>query len=446
MLNVVVIGAGEVGQYIARILSREDHNVIVVDKDSKKLEGLAASMDVGTRKGMGTDWQLLDELLDIDPDFLIAVTPEDEFNLTACSIAKNLGYRRTIARVKDDKFLNKNRLDFGRIFAVDQFVCPELLVAYDVLKYMMSFGSLEVESFAGGAIQMRTLLVGEGWKKVETPIKDLDLPKDVIVGLIRRGDKVIFPHGDDQIQTGDEVTFIGESDTVSRIHEYLQISYQEIKSLVLLGGSQVAFNLAKLLEGQDVAIRIIEKDPERCSFLADQLPGCTIIQQEITNVEFLESEKIDMSDLVVVCTSNDELNMMAALLAKQAGAKRVGVVVSKPEYQPMAEKLGMSFTVSTRLAAANRLLSIILSSRVTSCVSMYENAAEVVEIKISFDSKIVGIPITELGPLLPKDFLIAVIQNRGRMTIATGSRILSPGDSIIVVTAPKHLTALEKVL
>ena len=450
MLNVVIIGAGEVGQYIARILSREEHNVILVDKDSKKLEGMAAKMDVGTRKGFGSDWKLLDELLDVDPDFLIAMTNEDEVNLISCSIAKNLGYRKTIARVKDDTFLDRTRLDFGRVFAIDHFICPELLVAHEVMKYMLSFGSLAVESFSGGAIQMRTLLITAEWQRVETPIKHLDLPKEMIIGLIRRPlddgtFEVIFPHGDDLILPKDEVTCIGESDTIAKIHETFSTPYQAMKSIVMLGGSQVALNLAKLLKPHDTAIRIVDNNLERCAFLADRLPHCTIIHQDETNLEFLQSEKIDMADLVFVCTRNDEVNMMVSLLAKQAGCKNVAAVLAKAEYHSIAEKLGLCYAVSPRLVIANRLLSLILSSRVTSCVSMYENRAEVVELKISLDSKIAGIPIHQLGPLLPKDFLIAVIQNRGRIIIANGSRILTPGDSVIVVTAPKHMTELEKV-
>lgn len=454
MLNIVIIGAGDVGQYIALMLSKEQHNVTLVDKDPKKLEAASAKMDVATKKGNGTDWQLLDDLLDLNPDFLISLTPEDEINLTSCSIAKNLGYPRTIARVKDNRFLNKTRLDFARVFDVDSFICPELLVANDIQKYMLSFGSLAIETFAHGAVQMRTLVVPYKWKKGHIPIKDLDLPSDVIVGLIKRfiheeGEKervqVIFPHGNDLILPGDEVTCIGEAATVCSLHHYFGTPQKPIRSIVIIGGSLTAINLAKMLEDQPIAIRIIEKKYERCSYLADILPNCTIIHEDGTNLDFLLSEKIDLADLVITCTRNDETNMLASLVARQAGATQAVVILSKADFHPIAQQLGISHTVSPRLATANRLLSLILSSRVTSCVSLYENQAEVVEIQMSLNSKIVGIPINELGPLLPKDFLIAVIQNRGRTMIANGNRILSPGDSVIVVTNPRHLNEFKKV-
>jgi trk system potassium uptake protein TrkA len=297
---------------------------------------------------------------------------------------------------------------------------------------------------------MRTLLITHAWQKVKTPIKHLDLPKDMIIGLIRRPlsdgtHEIIFPHGNDLILPKDEVTCIGESDTIANIHDTFLTPHPVMRSIVILGGSQIALNLAKLLRDHPVAIRIIEKEADRCAFLADQLPHCTIICQDVSSLDFLQSEKIDMADLVLVCTPQDELNMMVCLLAKQAGSKSVAVVLSKAEYHPIAEKLGVSYAVSPRLVTANRLLSIVLSSQVTRCVSLYENKAEVVEIKISLNSKITGIPINQLGPLFPKDFLIAVIQNRGRIIIANGTRILSPGDNVIVVTAPKHMNELERL-
>ncbi|MDB2613837.1 Trk system potassium transporter TrkA [Chlamydiales bacterium] len=454
MLNIVIIGAGDVGRYIALMLSKEQHNVILVDKDPKKLESASTTMDVGTRLGIGTDWELLDDLLDSNPDFLISLTPEDEFNLTACSIAKNLGYPKTIARVKDNRYLNRTRLDFARVFDVDYFVCPELLVANDIQKYMLSFGSLAVETFAHGAIQLRTLVVPYKWKKGDIPISELDLPEEMIIGLIKRAtgenqnnspSQIIFPHGNHCILPGDEVTCIGQANIVSEIHHYFDSHQKPINSVVIIGGSATAVNLVRLLDQKNISIRIIEKDYDRCVILADLLPNCTIINQDGTHLDFLLSEKIEMADLVIASTRTDEVNMMIALIAKQAGSKQVVVILSKADYHPIAEQLGISHAVSPRLATANRLLSLILSSRVTSCVSLYENQAEIVEIQISLDSKIVGIPINELGPLLPKDFLIAVIQNRGRIIVANGNRILSPGDSVIVVTHPRHLNEFKKV-
>jgi trk system potassium uptake protein TrkA len=458
MMNIVIIGAGDVGLYIATILSKEQHNIILVDKNGKKLQEAASSLDVATREGSGTDWQLLDDLLELSPNLLLALTDNDEVNLVACSIGKHLGYPRTVARVRDNRYLNRTRLDFARIFEVDYFIGPDILVANDILKYMITPGSLAVENFAHGAVQLRTISVPQKWKKYDKPLSSLNLPKGLIVGLIRReiretksssnfshAHQVIFPHGDDYILPGDEVTFIGETDVIADANHFFNISQKSVQSAVILGGSLTGINLAKLLARRDIHVRIIDKDYDVCCELTELLPSCTIIHHNGTDYEFLLSEKVDQTDVFVTCTRSDETNLMAAMLAKQAGCENVVVMLSNTSYTSLLPQLGINYAVSPRISAANHILSQVLSGKVTSLVSLYENQAEIMEINVSLDSKIVGIPLASLGPLLPKDFLIAMIQNRGRIMIANGNRIISPGDTVIVITNPKHARELEKI-
>lgn len=450
----MVVGAGGIGRHIASVLSKEKHSVILIDLDAAKLEKASWNMDIGTRLGSGTDWQLMDDLLDLSPDFLIALTNSDETNLVACSIAKHLGYPRTIARVQDNRFLNSTRLDFSHIFEVDHFIGPELLAANDVLKYMISPGSIAVENFAHGAVQMRTLAIPVHWKKSHVPLKVLELPKGMIVGLVRRGvrtegenatKKLIFPHGNDVLIPGDEVTFIGETEVMVDLHQFLGLKQKGVKSVVIMGGSLTGLNLAKMLESRNIDVRLIEKDFNRASILAEQLPKTTIMNHDGTDIDFLRSEKIGSAEVFVSCTSKDEVNLLAALLGKEVGCQDVVAILSNTNYAPIASQLGINHAVSPRVTAADNILSQILSGTVTSLVSFYENQAEVMEIYVSMDSNVVGIPLSELGSLLPKDFLIAIIQNRGRIMVAHGSRIISPGDTVIVLTSPRHIPELEKI-
>lgn len=451
MLNVVIAGAGEVGRHIASTLSEQGHNIILIDINGKRLEQAAAEIDVAFREGSGSDWQLLDELLEFSPDFFLAMTNDDETNLVACSIAKQLGYPRTIARVRDNRFLNRTRLDFARLFHVDHFIGPELIVANDILKYMLSPGSIAVEMFAHGAVQLRAIVIPQKWPRSSIPLRDLKLPEGMIIALIRREDdshpepQVIFPHGNDLILPGDEVTIIGETEVLGKASEYFGMTHKILDNVVIVGGSLTSLNLAKLLEFRGINIRIIEKDYDKCCWLADQLPKCTIIHRDASDVEFLRSEKIGNADLLVVCTSNDELNLLIALLGKEVGCKDAVVLLTNAAYGPLLTKLGINFSASPRISAANHIVSLLLSGSVSSLVSLYENAAEIMEINVSSNSNIVGTPLSELGPLLPKDFLIAVIQNRGHVMIANGNRIISPGDTVIVLTHPKHVQELEKL-
>ncbi len=446
MITIVIVGAGSIGRYIASILSKEQHNIILIDKDRKQLEEASWTMDVAIRQGLGTDWQLLEDLLELSPNLLIALTSDDETNLVACSIAKQLGYPRTIARVRDNRYLNRTRLDFAHIFDVDHFIGPDLLVSNEIMKYMLSPGSIAIENFAHGAVQLRTLSVPPNWRKENIALSDLGLPEGVMIGLIlREGRKVIFPHGEDVILSGDEVTFIGQTDAITEVHHFLGLKQKTTNSAVIFGGSAVGQNLAKMLEHRQINVRLIEKNYDVCCRLAEQLPQCTIINHDATDFDFLQSEKVGQSDVFVSCTGSDELNVMGALLAKEAGSGDVVAVISNPSYVPMVYRLGINHSVSPRISVADHIMSQIFAGTVTSLVSLHENQAEVMEISVSQDAKVVGIPLSELGPLLPKDVLIAMIQNRGRIMVANGDRIISPGDTVIVIANPKHVHEFEKI-
>lgn len=449
-MNIIIIGAGEIGRYIASILSKEQHNIVLVDKDGKKLEQAASAMDIAIRQGSGTDWQLLKDLLELSPDFFIALTHDDETNLVACSMAKHLGYPKAISRIKDEGYLNSSFLNFGQIFNVDYFLGLESLVAHDILKHILNPCSLMIENFASGAVQLMMVRIPEGWKRSSIPLRNLSLPQGMICGFIKRMDfsgneQFIFPHGEDCIFPGDEVTLIGETDVVAQSLEFFGLKHKKISSVVIAGGSLTGLNIARLLAQRNIDVRIIEKDYERCAFLSEQLPLCTILHRDATDIEFLRSENVGSCDVLLACTSNDETNFMIGLLGREMGCKEIVIILTNLGYAPLISRLGINYTASPRVSAANHILSQILNGIVCSLVSLYDNQAEIMEVNVSRESKMAGIPLSELGPLLPKNFLIAMIQNKGRIMIARGDCVVSPGDTVIVLTDPKHISYLKKM-
>ncbi len=449
-MNIVIVGVGDVGLYIATLLSKQKHNVVLIDKNKSKLEELTWQMDVAIQQGSGTDWQVLDRLLEIKPDLFLALTDQDEVNLVACSMAKHLGYTRTIARVKDKHFLNRTRLDFARLFNVDYFLSPELLVAYDFYKYIVSPGSLAFENFAHGEVQMRTLQIPSTWRYQQQTLSELRLPKGIIVALIYRQQTdeeptLIFPHGSDYIFPGDEVTLIGERQQMSDIHRFFGIPSKKSDRVFIVGGSLVGINLTRILLEHQIQVCLVDKDSERCKELAREFPECKIIQQDGTNLDFLVSERIKPSDYFIMCTSNDELNVLSGLLAKEAGCKNIALILSHHRFLPLVQHLNIVHVVSPKLAVANQIIALATSQSITSLVSLYENEAEILEIKVSPHSQIVGIPLADIGSRLPKDFLIAMIQNRGCISIAKGNSVICPGDTLIVICNPKYFQELENI-
>ncbi len=201
-MNIVILGAGNIGSYLASVLSEEGHDVIIVDKDYKALERVSMASDVATRVGSGTDWRLLEEIKDFSPDFFIAVSSDDETNLASCAVAKNLGYPKTIARVRGSGFLDNRRLDFQKLFFVDHILGTERIIAEDIFKCILNPGNLAVENFAHGAVQMRTIVIPDNYAERGKSLAQAHLNDDLLIGLIRRkieGEKktIIFPKGQD---------------------------------------------------------------------------------------------------------------------------------------------------------------------------------------------------------------------------------------------------------
>ncbi|MBS0604848.1 MAG: Trk system potassium transporter TrkA [Verrucomicrobia bacterium] len=453
-MNIVILGAGEIGTYLAQTLSKEEHNVIVIDRDPKPLERLARVADVATRVGSGTDWQMLEELLEQSPHLFIALSSSDETNLVACSIAKNLGYPKTVARVHHSSFLHRSRIDFSRLFFVDHFIGTELILAYDIYKCIINPGNVAVENFAHGAVQMRSVIIPENSALSKQSLSELKLPENLLIGLIRRKptfgeeivtERIIFPRGQDFLLPGDEATLIGEAKVMSELNSLFGTSAKQIRSVVIVGGTPVAMQVCSILQEEEIDVRLIEPDEERCRYLAEHLPRTTILNQDPTDIQFLLAEKVHLADAFVACTSSTEKNILAAALAKQAGCGEVIAQVSDESYSSVLRRLGIFFTLSEKVSVANRIHAIIQEESVISVASLYHNQAKIMEIKVSSDSEIVGIPIADLGRYLPEDFLIALIENRGRIMIAKGSNILAPGDTVIVICHPKHVSELQKI-
>lgn len=443
-MHIVILGAGKTGSYVASVLSQEGHNVVLIDKDAKVLEKASRESDIATLHATIPNWDLFEDLLENSPHLFFAATGNDETNLVACSVAKNLGFPKTIARVKSRGYINHPRLDFSRMFFADYFIGAEILSAQDLFHLLIHAQDAAVEHFAHGAIEMRTLPIPERWDRGGTNIRDLKLPDDFIVGLIRRkmaeGEKILFPHGEDHILPGDEVTFVGKARVMHQLHEIFHFSEKRVRSIVLVGGTAVAEHLAYALTTQKISVRIFDTDEKRCEQLAERLPEATLINRDGCDAQALLSERIQDADATLGCTHDDATNFLIAALSKELGCKKTVALIGNASYAPILEKAGVIPVLSVQVNVANRILSILHEETILSVASLSQEKAKIVELKISPDSPLVGIPLSDLK--LPNDLLIAVIESRGRVMIGRGNRILSPDDTVIVICHPQRIPQL----
>lgn len=452
-MNIVILGAGHIGSYLAEVLSLAQYNVILLDKDPEKLAKISKESDIATICADGAKWEVLDELLEHDPSLFIALSGSDEINLVTCSMAKNLGYPITVARVKNPGYLGRSRLDFGRLFYVDHFIGAEILASHDLLKNIINPQDLAIENFAHGSIQMRTIVIPPEWKKSHLAIKDLNLPEELIISVIRKkgkeqtpdNEEIIFPHGNDHIDVGDEITVIGQTNTMYQLHEFFSSKENIVSSVVIVGGSNISYNLARILEKLNISVKIIERDEKRCEELADILPKATIIHHDGTDINFLLSEQVQNAGAFIACRTDDETNLLLAMLGKKAGCKKVVALISDIKLAPLLRDMDIHFSVSERVNIANRIFSLLNEEKLISISSLYDNQANVVEMKVSKNSDLVGIPLADLSHRLPKDLLIAAIENKGQVMIGKGSRILSPNDTVIIISSPQHISELQEL-
>ena len=449
-MNIVILGAGNIGSYLASVLSEEGHDVIIVDKDYKALERVSMASDVATRVGSGTDWRLLEEIKDFSPDFFIAVSSDDETNLASCAVAKNLGYPKTIARVRGSGFLDNRRLDFQKLFFVDHILGTERIIAEDIFKCILNPGNLAVENFAHGAVQMRTIVIPDNYAERGKSLAQAHLNDDLLIGLIRRkieGEKktIIFPKGQDLLLPGDEATVVGKSAIMDDLHHIFGIAKKPIDSAVVIGGSGVAMHLVQRLLEHKIKVKIIEQDEAKCEHLAHLFPSAVILNHDGTDFHFLKEESVEASDIFIACTHSHETNVLTAILGKQAGCKEVIALVSDESVIPLLQRLDISYALSERESITRRIQLILHDETFISWASLYDNQANIMEVKISSESSLVGMPISDLSAALPKNLLIAMIKNQNGIIIPKGSNVLAPGDTAIVICGPESIEEMEKI-
>ncbi|MEI6241869.1 MAG: Trk system potassium transporter TrkA [Chlamydiota bacterium] len=445
--NIIILGAGNIGSFLAKTLCKEN-NVTVIDGDIKKLEKLRQEADIATVKGDGIDWKLLSDLLEKNPDPLfVAMTGNDHSNLVSCSIAKNLGFPTTVARVKDFGFLARSKLDFGKLFSVDHFLGAEVLAAQNILKCVISPSSLAIENFAHGTIQMRSISIPATWTQENVPLSKLKTPHDLLIVLIHRKtngkEEIIFPHGNDVLLPGDEITLIGETRYMSEIPSLFSLIQKPINSVVIVGGSPVALRLGLILEKMHIPTTLIEQDEKRCNELAELLPNSIILNHDGADLDFLHAEEVYRADAFIACTNEDESNILLALLGKEAGCKKVVALISDTKLSSLLNSLHIAFSVSERVNIANRILAILHKKSFVSIASLYSDQVKVLEIKVSPDCSLINTPLSKLS--LPNDMLIAAIEKQGKIMIGKGDSFLSAGDTIIVITKTERLHELQEI-
>ena len=430
-MRIVIVGAGKLGYSIAELLANEEFDVVLVDQDETRLEAAKNTLDVLTVTANGASPITMNDPDIRSADILIAVTAGDEVNMVACILAKKHGITHTVARIRDMQFLSEAKEYLKENFDIDLMLNPELITAREVYRILMTPAALDVEDFASGKVRLFETKVTRHSPLANIPLKDLEMPKAILAGMIFRDHRMIIPHGDDCLLPHDNAYFIGDPAEIEKFSEtFVHRDARKLEHVMIIGAGRTGRFLAKMLDEADVAVKIIDTNRERSRLAAEALENGLAICGDGTDIDLLTEEGVADADAVVCLTEDDKLNLMLALLAKHLGAKKTVVRVARGEYVDLMEKVGVDIVLPTRLLSASEVLAFARRGGVVS-VSLLEGAkAEAVEVIVQEGAPVAGIPLMDAR--LPRECLVCAYVRGDEVVIPNGTSVLLPGDRTIL--------------
>jgi len=443
-MRIIIAGAGEVGTHLAKMLSNENHEIILIDTEETRLKPVDSSLDVLTYHGSATSVKMLQDILHKKTDLFIAVTHWEDTNITASILAKRYGAIKTIARIDNLEYLGASTLDFFKSLGIDSLIYPELIAAREVLGLLHETGTTEFMEFSGGKLAMYVQKLDEKAPILNKTLEEIAISyktEQYRAVAIKRNEKTIIPRGNEMFQLGDLVFVIS---THAGIDEMMATSGKEnfeAKSIMILGGSRIGKHVALYMQ-KACEVKLIDSDAERCEDLAEILDNTLIICGDCRDVEMLEREGISKMDAFVAVTGNSETNILSCLLAKKLGVKKTVAEVENMEYINLAENSGIDTIINKKISAASRIFRHTTNPNVTQVKYMTGTEAEVLEFNVPANARITKGTLRSLD--FPKDAIVGGGTRDGVPFIATGDTMIKANDKVVVFTLPSAYEKLSK--
>lgn len=441
----MIIGAGEIGYDLAEILSQEKHDVVVLDRAQDRLDDVMESMDVLCIEGNATSAQDLVKAGVDSADILIAVTSIDEVNMIASMMSKRLGAKMVIARVRSDELSRPNAPLKPTDLGIDVMIHPELSAAQEIVRLIKRASASDLVNLADGKMQMIGLRLGKnspiaGKTLVEYAEEHSDFTFRV-TAIQRRG-MTIIPGGSVRLQPNDQIFVLAKTDDIPAVVKTTGKPEVEITRVMIAGGSPIGAMIARLLceEEKDLNVKLIEPDYDTAAELAEELKDVLVLNGNPTDPDLLASEGITETDAFISVTEDEESNIISCLMAKHLEVKKTVALVSKSDYIPLSQTIGLDAAVNKKSAASNEIHRHVRGGRVISVTSLQGIKAEVIELQAAPGSKVVKKPIHKLS--FPEGCVVGGILSNGSVEIATGRSQIRPNDRVIIFCLPE---AIDKV-
>ncbi|MDA7492599.1 Trk system potassium transporter TrkA [bacterium] len=432
-MRVLTLGAGTVGRWVADMLCRRGHSVTVVDSNAANVQRINNELDVKAIVGSASRSTVLFQAEVSSADMCLAVTGDDEVNIVAASMAKELGARRTIARVYAPAFHDLSTFDYQRHFNIDSLLSLEQLSAFELARAIRNPDAIPLEHFARGQLEVYEVEVDGKSVSAGHKLRDLKISGAVRIGSIAREGRMWIASGEDELHGGDRVSLIGAPEVITKTRGlFVSESDLHLKQRVMIaGGGETGYHLADSLSRRDYRIVLLERDREHCNRLAKLLPGVTVIHANANRRSVLEDEGGGTVDYFVACTGSDESNIMAGVEARELGAARVMCVVGRPDYANVVGKLGIDRAVSERDVAARQILGFLNEGAIISQSRIPNGTIGIYELEVSEGTQVTQATLAEL-PLSGR-CLIAAVERNGFVRVPTANDTLQPGDVAVAL-------------
>jgi len=446
-VRVIVVGAGEVGSYVAERLSRQGVDVFVIERNAKRAAHLAETIDVEVITGSGTHPTTLAEAgIDV-ADLLVAVTKSDEVNLVASILAKQADVPRTVVRIEAPELRGHDAAGLRRASGADLVIDPDEETAQEVLSLIEMPGAAEVAKLGNGEVFVIGARIPADAPIVGKSLIELGVENepdwDYIVSSIKRGSETIIPRGDYVIEPNDLVRIVCVRSARRKVAKLVGLARDVPREILLLGGGRTARLIAEKLRGTGARVQIIERDPDRARHIAEKLDGVRVLQGDITDSDVLDEADLPRIELVAALTGEDDANILASVYAKSAGVPETIAVVHRLNFLDLLDQVGVDAALSPRTATANGVLRFVRGD-VAQVTTFLQGEVELLEFEIHSGSRADGSSICDLG--LPRDVLIAAVVRDGRAQIARGRTELRKGDHVIVMAEPESVDTVAKTL
>lgn len=450
-MKIIIIGDGKLGFHLAENLSKENNDVIIIDKNPEALKRADEYLDVMCIKGNGLSTRILLEAGVKEADLLIASTASDEMNMVCCLTAKQLGAMHTIARIRDPEYadeLSQIRSDLN----LDMVINPEQAVAGEIARLLEFPPAMNVELFAKGRVEMVEMKITSDMSIANMRLQDISkrISPSILISSVLRGDDVIIPKGDFVIKEGDTIHIVGQPSKVFRFCTRIGVHVQKIKNVMIMGGGKIAYYLAKYLDEMEIKVKIIEIDRERCIELTELLPNVLVIHGDGSDEIILQSENLSDMGAFISITGRDEDNLIAALLAKQNGVQKVIAKINRVNYAGVIKGMGIDNVVSPKLIIANHILRYVrglqnaMGNPVDKLYRVMGDRVEVVEFTANTFTSFLDSPLKNLKVV--GGVLVAAIVRKNEIIIPHGNDAIKIGDKVILIAKDKILTDLNDMV